>query len=271
MTPAPGVKRGRSAYSPETEGWHGLLTTPLPPEQDKVNSRTHGLGSNPPAGPPRCGCFAASYEFSAVPSISRYNEMTTASRESLQFGHRRLQRFRRGQRCLGPITITAQIHLVAPESVSGFRALFAVASEHSNGSTFARSNSYHWTHRRPRHNAQPVQFINRRESKMKIRVLTLAFLTAVASRAVLAAGESAPQVEVTAPGRDDAAIAAEVREGIHEQPSLKFFNISVRSVNHTVYLEGQVDTRLDASEAGDVAQAVPGVKKVYNDLYQLNS
>jgi osmotically-inducible protein OsmY len=38
-----------------------------------------------------------------------------------------------------------------------------------------------------------------------------------------------------------------------------------------VYLEGQVDTRLDASEVGDVAQAVPGVKKVYNDLNQLNS
>lgn len=106
---------------------------------------------------------------------------------------------------------------------------------------------------------------------MKTRVLTLAFLAAIASRAVLAAGQSAPQVEVTAPGRDDAAIAAEVRERIHEQPSLKLFDISVRSVNHTVYLEGQVDTRLDRSEARHVAQAVPGVKKIYNDLYQLNS
>jgi hyperosmotically inducible protein len=121
------------------------------------------------------------------------------------------------------------------------------------------------------HNPQPVQFINRKESKMKTSVLTLAFLAAIASQAVLAAGQSVAQVEVTAPGRDDAAIAAEVRERIHEQPSLKFFNISVRSVNHNVYLEGQVDTRLDTSEAGHVAQAVPGVEKVYNDLYQLNS
>jgi hyperosmotically inducible protein len=106
---------------------------------------------------------------------------------------------------------------------------------------------------------------------MKTRVLTLAFLAAIASRTVLAAGQSVPQVEVTGPGRNDAAIAAEVRERIHEQPSLKFFNISVRSVNHTVYLEGQVDTRLDISEVGHVAQAVPGVKTVYNDLYQSNS
>jgi osmotically-inducible protein OsmY len=106
---------------------------------------------------------------------------------------------------------------------------------------------------------------------MKTRVLTLAFLAAIASQAVLAAGQSAPQVEVTAPGRDDAAIAAEVCEKIHEQASLKFFDISIRSVNHTVYLEGQVNTRLDTSEAGDLARAVPGVKTVYNDLYQLNS
>ena len=105
---------------------------------------------------------------------------------------------------------------------------------------------------------------------MKAHVLTMAFLMALASRGVLAAGSSVPQIEVTG-ARDDAAIAAEVRQRISEQPSLKSFNISVRSVDHTVYLEGQVDTRLDTTEAGYVAQAVPGVKKVYNDLYSSNS
>jgi hypothetical protein len=40
------------------------------------------------------------------------------------------------QRCPDPITITAKTYRVASESVSGFRARFAVASEHSNRSTF---------------------------------------------------------------------------------------------------------------------------------------
>ena len=106
---------------------------------------------------------------------------------------------------------------------------------------------------------------------MKAHVLTMAFLMALASRGVLAAGSSVPQIEVTGAPRDDAAIAAEVRQRISEQPSLKSFNIGVRSVDHTVYLEGQVDTRLDTTEAGHVAQAVPGVKKVYDDLYFGNS
>jgi hyperosmotically inducible periplasmic protein len=104
---------------------------------------------------------------------------------------------------------------------------------------------------------------------MKTHVVTTAFLIALASQGALAAGSSVPHIEVTT--RDDAAIAAAVRQKISEQPSLKFFNISVRSVDQGVYLEGQVDTRLDAAEARRIARAVAGVKKVYNDLYSSNS
>lgn len=102
---------------------------------------------------------------------------------------------------------------------------------------------------------------------MKTHVLTTALLIALTSQAALAASESLPQVEVTAPARNDAAITTEVQQRISEHPSLRFFDINVRSVDRAVYLEGQVDTRLDSAVARRVAQQVPGVKTVYNDLY----
>jgi osmotically-inducible protein OsmY len=114
---------------------------------------------------------------------------------------------------------------------------------------------------------------------MKALVLVAATLGVLGSQAVLAEGDgsrktlalqSTPSIEVTAPDRSDASVAAEVREKIGEQPSLKFFNIAVRSVNHAVYLEGQVDSNLDSSEAGQIASSVPGVRKVHNHLYLNN-
>jgi osmotically-inducible protein OsmY len=114
---------------------------------------------------------------------------------------------------------------------------------------------------------RPTQFINRKESQMKTHVQTMALLLALAPGAVLAASQSLAQVELTASTRDDAVIAANVRQKINEHPSLRFFDINVRSVDHTVYLEGQVDTPFDSAEARRIAEAVPGVKTVYDDLY----
>ena len=102
---------------------------------------------------------------------------------------------------------------------------------------------------------------------MKTHVHTIALLVALAPGAVLAANQSLPQVELTAPTRDDAVIAAAVRQKINEHPSLRFFGINVRSVDHAVYLEGQVDTPYDSAEARRIAEAVPGVKTVYDGLY----
>ena len=65
---------------------------------------------------------------------------------------------------------------------------------------------------------------------------------------------------------DDLRISAEVQKQIDQQPSLKFYNITVRSYHHVVYLEGLVDSRMDRSEAGAIARSVPGVQRVYNDL-----
>jgi len=65
---------------------------------------------------------------------------------------------------------------------------------------------------------------------------------------------------------DDEQIAAEVQKQIDAKPSLQFFNIYVRALNHVVYLEGLVDTSVDQDEAETVARAVPGVAKVYDGL-----
>jgi osmotically-inducible protein OsmY len=115
---------------------------------------------------------------------------------------------------------------------------------------------------------------------MKVLVLVAATMGVLGSQSVLAendggrktlALQSMPSIEVTAPDQSDASVAAQVREKIREQPSLKFFNIAVRSVNRAVYLEGQVDSNLDSSEAGQIVSGIPGVRKVRNHLYLNNS
>ena len=65
---------------------------------------------------------------------------------------------------------------------------------------------------------------------------------------------------------EDEKIRAEVQKQIDERPSLKFYGVSVRTVDHVVYLEGLVDTNFDRSQAEAIARAVPGVTKVYDKL-----
>jgi osmotically-inducible protein OsmY len=123
-------------------------------------------------------------------------------------------------------------------------------------------------------------FVNQRESKMRMHVLFPVALAILASQAVFAANEggkaesavqSTSNIEVTASALSDDTLAVEVLQKIENQPSLKFFRISVWCVNHAVYLDGQVDTRRDSGEAEDVARSVPGVRKVYNHLYVNNA
>ena len=61
-------------------------------------------------------------------------------------------------------------------------------------------------------------------------------------------------------------IRAEVQTQIDERPSLKFYGISVRTVDDVVYLEGLVDTSFDRNQAEAIARAVLGVTKVYDKL-----
>jgi osmotically-inducible protein OsmY len=87
------------------------------------------------------------------------------------------------------------------------------------------------------------------------RNLTVLVLAAALSGGALAKTDS-----------EDARIAAEVRQQIDAHPSLRFYNIQVRSVDHVVYLEGIVDSRMDCGQATDAARSVPGVARVYSEL-----
>ena len=89
-------------------------------------------------------------------------------------------------------------------------------------------------------------------------------LTVLALAAALAGGAYA------ASEPDDAQISAEVQKQINEWPSLRFYNLAVRSVGHVVTLQGLVDTYADRSQADAIARAVPGVARV-NDRLTLNA
>jgi osmotically-inducible protein OsmY len=67
---------------------------------------------------------------------------------------------------------------------------------------------------------------------------------------------------------EDEKIRAEVQKQIDEAQSLRYYYISVRTVDHVVYLKGLVDTNFDRRQAEAIASAVPGVEKV-NDLLAL--
>jgi len=87
------------------------------------------------------------------------------------------------------------------------------------------------------------------------RYLTVLALAVVMAGSVYARGDG-----------EDEKLRAEVQKQIDDRPSLKFYGISVRTVDHVVYLEGLVDTNFDRSQAEAIARAVPGVKKVYDKL-----
>jgi len=92
-------------------------------------------------------------------------------------------------------------------------------------------------------------------------------LTVLAFGAVLSTGGCADLFGCHTPQcAEDASLRAAVRQQINARSSLRFFNIDVQAYDHTVYLYGLVDTELDRGRAEDVAVAVPGVRKVYNEL-----
>lgn len=65
----------------------------------------------------------------------------------------------------------------------------------------------------------------------------------------------------------DARITAEVRALFTQHPALEPPNlIHVQTLDHVVYLTGQVDTELERSMAESVAREVAGVKRVMNSI-----
>lgn len=65
---------------------------------------------------------------------------------------------------------------------------------------------------------------------------------------------------------DDSVITTKVKAAIFEEPTLKMFQINVKTYNAVVQLSGFVDTAQSVSKAGEVARNVNGVKEVRNDL-----
>jgi osmotically-inducible protein OsmY len=66
----------------------------------------------------------------------------------------------------------------------------------------------------------------------------------------------------------DADLGKTVQESINQHTGLGAPNsIRVTALDHVVYLNGQVDYGLERSTAESVANQVPGVTKVVNNLY----
>jgi osmotically-inducible protein OsmY len=65
---------------------------------------------------------------------------------------------------------------------------------------------------------------------------------------------------------DDSVITTEVKAAILDEPSLKVFQINVKTYKGVVQLSGFVDSSQNARKAGEVAGGVTGVKEVKNDL-----
>ncbi|MBL0941140.1 MAG: BON domain-containing protein [Alphaproteobacteria bacterium] len=65
---------------------------------------------------------------------------------------------------------------------------------------------------------------------------------------------------------DDAALTANVKAAILQDPSLTPFQISVETFKEEVQLSGFVDSYKKVTRAGEIARNVGGVKSVKNNL-----
>ena len=75
-----------------------------------------------------------------------------------------------------------------------------------------------------------------------------------------------PQKESTAEYVDDSVITTKVKAAILNEPSLKVAEINVETFKGRVQLSGFVSSRANIDRAVQVAQAVPGVSSVSNDM-----
>jgi osmotically-inducible protein OsmY len=71
--------------------------------------------------------------------------------------------------------------------------------------------------------------------------------------------------------RDDAAITTNVQAQLNQYASLGAPNsIGVQTIDHVVYLNGQVDGGLEKRSAASEAEEVPGVTQVVNNIAVLH-
>jgi osmotically-inducible protein OsmY len=77
---------------------------------------------------------------------------------------------------------------------------------------------------------------------------------------------STPTRESSGQYVDDSVITTKVKAAIVDDPSLKVFQINVKTFKGEVQLSGFVDSAQSVKKAGEVARSVPDVKSVKNDL-----
>lgn len=65
---------------------------------------------------------------------------------------------------------------------------------------------------------------------------------------------------------DDKNIATNVREDLYREPVYKFLDVDVRTFGGVVQLSGFVDTDGQKRRAGQIAENVPGVAQVQNNI-----
>jgi osmotically-inducible protein OsmY len=70
----------------------------------------------------------------------------------------------------------------------------------------------------------------------------------------------------TADCSGDGKISAAVKTQLNKENALKIDNIRVQTINHVVYLSGQVDTQRERFDAMSIAAHVAGVAKVVDNL-----
>jgi hyperosmotically inducible protein len=65
---------------------------------------------------------------------------------------------------------------------------------------------------------------------------------------------------------DDKALAARVRDSLHNNPEYKFADVGVAVYKGTVQLSGFVDTADQKTKAGELARQIPGANDVQNNI-----
>ena len=88
----------------------------------------------------------------------------------------------------------------------------------------------------------------------------------IAQLAFFPACTSAPKYEGSTEQYDDIVITTKVYEAIIDEPSLRPFEINVRTVKGVVELSGIVNSRDDIDKAMAIARSINGIRFVKNDM-----
>jgi len=77
---------------------------------------------------------------------------------------------------------------------------------------------------------------------------------------------STPQYEGAREQYDDIVITTKVHEAILDEPSLRSFDINIRTTKGVVELSGLVNSRDDMYKAIAIARGINGIKFIKNDM-----